>query len=123
MKIITILSGTYIPLECNIENQSKKSMEIRATLKQVVTYYAQGKTRVSKAKIVVANGTPIQPLISQKEVLSLFVPSTTMTSSESCEIIKIGYIIVVTLVIPGSRDLHCELPVIIINESIPIELS
>ena len=97
-------------------------MELRATLKQVVTFYAQGKSRYSTTKIVVANGTTILPNNNQKEVISISVPPTTAVTSQSCTIIKIRYYIVVTLVIPGSFDLHCELPVIITDESLPVDL-
>ncbi len=121
--IFFLLSGTTIPINCSIDNQSKKSMSLRATLKQEVDFYASGSHKKCCDKIVRAVGNTIAPFSKTNEIIALLVPTTTPVVHNSCPIINIKYTITVTLDIPGSFDLHCDLPVIITNQTLPFDYS
>ena len=88
-------------------------MNLRASLKQRVFYTAEGGHNKTKDKLMVIDGSIIQPKSNQIQVLNLPVPFVTTTLITYPEMIKIQYEIVVTLVITGHADLHCKLPVIL----------
>ena len=112
-----------IPITVYVENKSKKSMTLKAALKQDIKFHAEGHHKATTDKIVRAIGNQIQPNCQQNEVLSLLIPVTAPILHNICPIINIEYKIVVTLDIPGSFDLHCELPVILTNLQLPFDMS
>ncbi len=120
--VIFLLLGA-IQINCSINNQSKKSMSLRATLKQEVDFYASGSHRKCCGKIVRVVGNTIAPFSKTNEVMTLLVPTTTPVVHKSCPIINIKYTITVTLDIPGSFELHCNLPVILTNQTLPFDCS
>jgi len=84
--------GTTIPINCSIDNQSKKSMTLRATLKQEVDFYANCTHKMCCDKIVRVLGNTIAPYSKCNEIVPLLVPNTTPIVHNSCPIINIKYI-------------------------------
>ena len=98
-------------------------MTLKAALKQDVTFHAEGKHKCTTDKIVRAIGNPILGNSQQSEIIALVVPVTAPILHNVSPLINIKYTIIVTLDIPGSFDLHCELPVILTNQQLPFEMS
>lgn len=94
-------------------------MELKAKLEQYVIYHAQGSTNHSCDTLVTVRGTTIQAYSQQSEALSIPIPSSAPVVHNCCPIIDISYYVRVILVIPGSLDLKCRLPVIL-TQNIPI---
>ncbi|XP_054154420.1 arrestin domain-containing protein 3-like [Oppia nitens] len=105
--------GTNISIHCFIDNQSDKPMTLKAQLRQDVTYYATGDQRKSSEKLARYVGPTIGPRQLTTETMNLLVPVTAPVVHNTCPIIHVKYLIVLTLWIPGSFDLHCKLPVIL----------
>ncbi len=110
-----LFKGNTIAINCFIDNQSKKSMTLKASLKQIVIFHAEGKHRKSETKLVRSIGNTINATEKQSQVIGLLVPVTAPIVHNCCPIIDMKYLVVITLDIPGSFDLHCELPVILTN--------
>lgn len=118
---LTRLSGTSIPINVFVDNQSNKSMTVKAVLKQNVIFHAEGKSQKTSEIVVRSTGDAVAANDKQNQVVQLVVPVTTPTTSSVCPILNINYKIIVTLDIPGSFDLECPLPVILTNEQMPVD--
>ena len=94
-------------------------MTLKATLKQEVDFYASGHHKKCSDKLVRAVGPTIAAFSKTNEIMPLLIPNTIPVVYNSCHIINIKYVITITLDIPGSFDLHCDLPVILTNQFKP----
>ncbi|XP_054154455.1 uncharacterized protein LOC128952993 [Oppia nitens] len=108
--------GSEIPVQCFIDNGSDKPMILRAALKQESTFYARGCQRKTSVKIARYIGPNVGPREKTSQLLPLIIPLTAPVVQNTCPIIHLNYTVVVTLEIPGSFDLHCELPVILTHD-------
>jgi len=78
---------------------------------------------MDRKTIVNSVGSVVSPQMTSKESLLMPIPNGLPILYNQCPIIELNYVIVVTLDIPGSIDLHVELPVIITNQELPFHCS
>ena len=114
--------GSNVPVTVNVVNGTSRRIRMRASIKKMVIYYAQGNTRGERKKLVSVVSPDIAPHSQHSwSVADLIVPSTEL-SFEGCAIIKMQYIVKVTAVIPWAKNLSVSIPITIgnvpLNESI-----
>lgn len=95
-------------------------MTLRASLKQNITFRAEGNSKVVPQKLTVATGPQLQPFSETTTTLNLVVPTNLPIIHNKCRLISVEYIVSVKLDIPGSFDLHCKMPVILTNKPFPL---
>ena len=108
--------GESIAISTEAENHSNRRItSVRATLKQVVVYYADGRSRVHNRIIQRIAGAGIEPgAISSWSNELLPIPATVLSIS-SCRILNLSYVLTVTLGIPRAIDLHVTIPITVGN--------
>ena len=108
--------GESIAISTEAENHSNRRIScVRATLKQVVVYYARGRSRTIVKIIQRIEGPGIDPNGSSNWSNELLPIPTTVPSINSCRILNLSYILTVTLGIPRAIDLHVTIPIMIGN--------
>jgi hypothetical protein len=95
-------------------------MTLRATLEQEVIFSAKKSYAISHDNLLRVVGNKINRFSKTSEIISLPVPNTLPVVHNSCPNIDVQYFISITLEIPRSFDLHCDLPVIITNQFLPL---
>ena len=122
--------GESIVISTEGENHSNRRINsVRATLKQIVTYYAEGHRRVNSYIIQRIEGPGIEPGASSNWSNELLPIPATVLSINSCRILNLSYVLTVTFGIPRAIDLHVTIPVIIGNvpfrggESAPVSFN
>ena len=108
--------GEAIAISIEAENHSNRRItSVRAALKQVVVYYARGRSRVHNQFIQRIEGPEIAPGATSNWNNKLLPIPATVPSINSCRILKLSYVLTVTLFI--SRDIgpHVAIPVKIGN--------
>ena len=106
--------GESIAISTEVENHSNRRIVcVRATLKQEVVYYARGHSRASDKIIQRIEGPEIEP--GATSIWSIPIPAT-VPSISRCHILKLSYVLTVTLDIPDDfNDLHVTIPIKIGN--------
>ncbi|XP_054155749.1 arrestin domain-containing protein 3-like [Oppia nitens] len=112
--------GHSIPVHCFIDNQSKKSMILKAALKQEVQFTANGVNKQTRQKLTRGLDQTVGASTQTNTIVELQVPPNAPVVHSVCPIISIKYQLSVKLDIPGSFDLKCDLPIILTNEPIAI---
>ena len=118
---VTIDRGGYCPgesiaISTAAENHSNRRITaVRATLKQTVTYCARGHHRQQSKSIQRIEGPGIDPDSSSNWSNELLPIPATVPSIDSCRILRLSYVLIVTLDIPRAIDLHVQLPLTIGN--------
>ena len=108
--------GESIAISTEAENHSNRRItSVRATLKQIVVYYARGHSHVHNKIIRRIEGPGIEPGATSNWSNKLRRIPATVPSISSCRILKLSYVVTVTLVIPHALDLHVVIPVTIGN--------
>ena len=108
--------GESIAISTEAENHSNRRITcVRATLKQIVVYYARGHSRTSSKIIQRIEGPGIDPNGSSIWSNELLPIPATVPSINSCRILNLSYVLIVTLGIPRAIDLHVTIPVTIGN--------
>ena len=109
-------AGESIAISVEAQNHSNIRMSyVRATLKQTIVYKAVYGTKVENKIIRRIEG----PGIGRRGTSNwnnelLTIPATT-PSITTCRCIKLSYTLTVTVGIPGTRDLHVDIPITIGN--------
>ena len=108
--------GESIAITTEVDNHSNRRITaVRAALKQIVAYYAQGSSHHDHKVIQRIEGPEIEPgATSNWNNEPLPIPPTAPCIS-SCHIIQLSYVLIVTLDIPWATDLHIEIPITIGN--------
>ena len=108
--------GESIAITTEVENHSNRRITaVQATLKQIVTYCAQGSTRQDNKIIQRIEGPGIEPGAKSNWNNELLPIPPTAPCISSCNIIQLSYVLIVTLDIPWTVDLHVEVPITIGN--------
>ena len=108
--------GESIAITTEAENHSRRRITaVRATLKQIVTYHAQGNSYHDHKVIQRIEGPGIEPGGTSNWSNELLPIPPTAPCISSCRIIQLSYVLIITLGIPWATDLHVEIPVIIGN--------
>ena len=88
---------------------------MRATLQQVVLCRARGYRHVVHKIIQKIEGPGIEPNASSNWSNKLLPIPATVPSINSCRILNLSYILIVTLDIPRASDLHVTIPITVGN--------
>ncbi len=96
-------------------------MQLRARLKQKLIYRAFASSKRDNNTLITVMGSAVSPGMTNNETLSMPIPNDLPILYNQCPIIELNYVIVVTLVIPGSIDLHIELPLVLTNQELPFD--
>ena len=108
--------GESIAISTEAENYSSRRINcVRATLKQIVTYYAIGHRRVENKVIQRIEGPGIEPNASSNWSNELLPIPPTVPSIASCRILNLSYVLIVTLGISRAIDLNVTIPIIVGN--------
>ena len=108
--------GESIAISTEGENHSNRRITcVRATLKQVVVYYARGHSRVSGKIIQRIEGPGIEPGATSNWSNELLPIPATVPSISYCRILNLSYVLTVTLGIPRAIDLHVTIPITVGN--------
>jgi len=117
----TIDRGAYCPgesisISTEADNHSNRNVNsVRATLKQVVCMFAGGKSRRHIKNIERIQDAGIEARGSSNWNNKLLLVPSTVPTIDSCFILTVNYVLVITLGIPRATDLHVEIPVKIGN--------
>ena len=108
--------GESIAISTEAENHSNRRITcVRASLKQIVVYYANGHSRIMGRIIQRIEGPGIDPNGSVNWSNELLPIPATVPSINSCRILNLSYVLTVTLDIPRAIDLHVVIPITIGN--------
>ena len=108
--------GESIDITTEVENHSRRRITaVRATLKQIVTYHAQGNSQHDHKVIQRIEGPGIEPGGTSNWNNELLPIPPTVPCISSCRIIQLAYVLIITLDIPWATDLHVKIPVVIGN--------
>lgn len=108
--------GESIAISTEAENHSNRRMSrVRATLKQIVVYYARGHSRRDAKIIQRIEGPAIEPGGTSNWSNELLPIPATVPSINSCRILNLSYVLIVTIDIPRAVDLHVTIPLTIGN--------
>jgi len=108
--------GESIAISTEAENHSNRRVTIvQATLKQIVMYYARGHSHTSSNVIQKVQGPGIEAGGTSNWSNELLPIPATVPSLGSCRILKLSYVLQVTLAIPRSTDLYVAIPITIGN--------
>ncbi|CAG2166783.1 unnamed protein product [Oppiella nova] len=108
--------GSTLQITCFVDNRSKKAMQLMATLRQEVDFFANGSKRRSDEKIAKSMGPTVGAHTVATEVILLPIPLTAAVVYNSCPIIRAKHVLDVFLSISGSFDLHVILGIILTND-------
>jgi len=109
-------SGESIAISTEAENHSNRRITVvQATLKQIVVYYARGHSHTSVNVIQKVQGPGIEAGGTSNWSNELLPIPATVPCIDSCRILKLSYILQVTLAIPRSSDLNVTIPIKIGN--------
>ena len=109
-------SGESIAISTEAENHSNRRITVvQATLKQIVVYYARGHSDTSVNVIQKVQGPGIEAGGTSNWSNELLPIPATVPCIDSCRILKVSYILQVTLAIPRSSDLNVTIPIRIGN--------
>ena len=108
--------GESIAISTEAENHTNRRItSVRATLKQVVAYYANGCiSRIGKI-IQRIEGPGIESGATSNWSNELLPIPATVPSISSCRVLNLSYVLTVTLGIPRAIDLHVTIPITIGN--------
>ena len=108
--------GEVIPLNITAENGSSQQIKISAILTQKISYHARGTRCGNRFLVIGASSNPIQgrSSISWSPGHELKVPQTALSLASS-GIINVQYVLMVTAVIPRSRNSSAMIPITIGN--------
>ena len=108
--------GESIAISTEGENHSNRGVtSVRATLKKIVVYYAEGNRQESSKLIQRIESPGIEPGASSNWSNELLPIPATVPSINSCRILKLSYVLTVTFEIPRAVDLHVTIPITIGN--------
>ena len=107
--------GHNLPLTVSVVNGSPRQIKMRASIKQISTYRAQGQKRYERIKL----DTIVSPNIAAHSLYSWIVDDlivrTMETSFEGSDIIQMRYILKVTAVIPWAFNSSVSIPITVGN--------
>ena len=108
--------GESIAISTEAENHSDSRVSaVQASLKQEVSYYVDRHSCSFRKVVQKVEGPGIAAGRSSNWSKELLPVPAIVPTIDSCRILKLSYYLVVTLVIPGARDLHVSIPVTIGN--------
>ena len=108
--------GESIAISTEAENHSNRRVtSARATLRRIAVYYARGHSRSHTQIVQRIAGPGIEPGATSNWSNELLPIPATVPCINSCRILKVSYILDVTLDLPRAFDLHVSIPVTIGN--------
>ena len=108
--------GESISISVEVENHSNRRItSVRAALKQMVTCYARGRCHVHNQIIKRIKGPGIEPGATSNWSNELLPIPVTVPSISCCRILKLSYVLTVTLDIPHVNDFHVAIPITVGN--------
>jgi len=115
-------SGTVIKTNCIVNNESNRTLGLRATLEQKVIFRAYGHNKRTRNIVIRSKCISISPRSKHNNEIAIDIPLMTPVVYKSGGKIGVDYEVVVTLFIPGSFAMHCYLPVILTNGEMHLDL-
>ncbi|XP_035252551.1 arrestin domain-containing protein 4-like isoform X2 [Anguilla anguilla] len=106
-------NGEVIPIYAEIENCSSRLVVPKATIYQMQTFLARGKTKTYRQAVASVRGNHIPSGSSDSwNGKALKIPPLPPSVLNSA-LIRVEYSLAVTVQIPGTRKLRAELPIVI----------
>ena len=108
--------GEGIPLTASLDNASGRVITLRATVSQVVTYHAQGRTRSHSQYLSSFQSPPVQgrTTFQWTPAEQLAIPSA-IPSIANCGIISLQYHLLIEAVIPWAINATINIPITLGN--------
>ncbi|KAI1904508.1 hypothetical protein AGOR_G00006370 [Albula goreensis] len=105
-------NGEAIPIYAEIENCSSRLCVPKATIYQIQTFLAKGKTKTYKQAVASVRGNHIPSGSSDSWNGKMLKIPPLSPSILSSALIRVEYILAVMVQIPGARKLKVELPIV-----------
>ena len=108
--------GEGIPLTASLGNGSGRAVTLRATVSQIVTFHAQGRTRTSSHRLNSFQSPPVQghTTFQWAPAERLAIPSAIPTIA-NCGIISLHYTLLIEAVIPWAINAAINIPITLGN--------
>ncbi|XP_043926019.1 arrestin domain-containing protein 3-like [Protopterus annectens] len=107
-----------LPVIVEIQNNSSRSVIPKASIFQLQSFHARGKTRTERLSLTKLKGKQVSGKTSETWRCQLHVPQYP-PSIPNCTILRMEYVVTVKLKIPASAKLTLDMPLII--GSIPLK--
>ncbi|GAV07221.1 hypothetical protein RvY_17089 [Ramazzottius varieornatus] len=105
--------GESIAISALFNNGTRRNVIPHASLYQVQSFNADGKSRKRAIKLTTVSGVSIPPgEISYWDSQLLKIPPVS-PSITNCRLIKVDYLVEISLQIPGACNVHADLPIVI----------
>ena len=106
--------GSNVPITVNVVNESSRQIKMRASIKKLVIFSAEGETMHERSKLASVLSDHIAPHSQHSwNVDNLVVPTTAEPSFEGSAIIKMQYVVKVTALIPWAKNSSVSIPITI----------
>ena len=106
--------GSNVPITVNVVNESSRQIKMRASIKKLVMFSAEGETMHERSKLASVLSDDIAPHSQHSwSVDNLVVPTTAEPSFEGSAIIKMQYVVKVTALIPWAKNSSVSIPITI----------
>ena len=105
--------GSNVPVTVNVVNGSSRRIKMRASIKKLVRFYAEGHTRLEQSKLASVLSDNIAPHSQHSWNVDNLVVPTTEPSFKGSAIIKMQYIVKVTALIPWAKNSSVSIPITI----------
>ncbi|OQV13229.1 Arrestin domain-containing protein 3 [Hypsibius exemplaris] len=105
--------GESIAISALFNNGTRRHITPHATLYQVQSFNANGKSRSRAIKLTTVSGVAIPPGETGYWDAQLLKVPAVSPSILNCQLIKVDYQVKITLQIPGACNLYADLPVVI----------
>eukprot|EP00731_Ephydatia_muelleri_P018587 Em0011g627a len=108
--------GEGIPLTASVDNGSGRIITLRATVSKVVTFQAQGRTRIISNRLSSFQSPPVQghTAFQWTPTEQLAIPSAIPTIA-NCGIIRLQYVLLIEAVIPWAINASINIPITLGN--------
>ena len=108
--------GQDLPVSVDVVNGSSRVVTIRTSVQRQERYYAQGRTRRKKEKLVMVVSQDIAAHSRQSfSVGDLIIPADLVPSFEGSTIMQMQYVLKVTALIPWAKNSSVSIPITLGN--------
>ena len=116
-----VTNGDVIPLSVNVQNNSTRTIKMKARIFRQVWFFLRERKRFSKMNVAEISSEPIQPGTPYVwNPANWIVPALTPTL-HGARMIRVKYILEVSAVIPNALNLSCDISLLMGN--LPFESS